>query len=327
MGYYISINEKETGRVIVQNKYGVGFAMLMFDGYKKGKNNKDIVYEVSGKNAIDNLENVLDYIKNNIDDTNRDVLSSIHSSLQSVRNMIRENKTYECDFREALCVVSNPDFDPMSCIQEMRDNLEDQINGYSHFGKCRRNDMSKILQAYFGKLSNELRGCFVSKESDKFIVFETAVKLNEEDLKKIKTGRVNNDEDNYEYEKRYAERKLFYILKMSDFDFEICHKDKTAFYIIIDKKEAEEWYATRPYVECSYQFTTTYPIRYFVRNTPKEKEKFYCYAKWRTDIDGLMIDGVDVLNATDEEVSKVIGKTLCRQCYELNEIDMVQANY
>ena len=327
MGYYISIEEKETGRRIIENKYGVGYAMLMFDSYKKGKDNKDVIYEVSGERAIENLDSVLDYIKNNLDETNFDALSVAQSNLQEVRNRIRKDKTYQCDFREALYIVDNPDFDPMSCIEEMRENLEDLINSYFQYGKRSKDNMSKMLETYFKNLSEELRGCFVSKEGDNVIILTTAINFNEEDLRRIKTGKINNDKDNFEYEKRYAERKLFYILKMSGFNFEICHKSKTCFYIIIDRKEAEDWYATRPYVECSYQFTTTYPIRHLVRNTPKEKEKFYCYAKWKTDVEKIVIDGIDVTNATDEEVSSIIGKKLCRCCYDSNEIDMVNMSY
>lgn len=319
MGWYVTIANKKNGRqVLMERKYGLGFPILMFDKLQNTPNK--VVFEADGKTAKKNIDDVLNYIRANKNPDNVQNLERIEEEMVALKRRIFDNETYISDYSESMGVVENPNFDPMFFIQEMKDKLDDAIYGCSEFS--RKGYDSEQLMQFFDGISEEIRARIVWKENADIVMIGAGVTLNDEDKKKIAMHRVNNDDDNNEFEYRYAERKLFYLLKDCGVKFTIAKRGDKSFYIIVTQEELRRWIATKPYVECSYRYSSTYDIKYIVRNTPEELEKFYCFASWKADVESVVINGHELKNATDEEVSQVIGKTLCKMCYESDEINM-----
>ena len=319
MGWYVTIaNKKNEHQILMERKYGLGFAILMFDRLQNIPNK--VVFEATGTEAKKNIDNVLGYIRENKNPANVQQLERIEEEFVALRNRIRDGETHISDYSEAMCVVENKDFDKMSFIYEMRDKLEDAVYGYSEYSK--RGYESEQMMQFFDSLSDEIRVRIVLRENADIVMFCAGVVLNDEDKKKIATYSVNSDDENGEYEARYTERKLFYMLKDCGIKFATAKRGDKSFYIIVTQDELQKWIANKPYVECSYRYSSTYDIKYIVRNTPEELEKFYCYASWKTDVESIVIKGYELKNATDEQISSVIGKTLRRVCYEADEINM-----
>lgn len=317
MGWYVSIvSKKNPHKVLLERKYGLGFPILMFTDYDRTRDG--VVFEADGKTAKDNICKVIEYLEANKNPENLQAVEKIEKEMADVYHRLSDDETYISDYTESLGVVDNPNFDPLYFIEEMRERMEDAVNGYSEYGHY--DSASEQLLAFIDSLSDEIKARVVYKNSRDFVIIGAGVVLTDADRNAVTRGSVTLD--NNEYEVRYAERKLFYILKKSGIRCNICRKSDKYFYILISRSEVDKWLSTKPYVNCSYRYDTTYDIPYAVRNTPEEKEKFYCFAKWKDGVVSIVIDGVEVVNATDREVSDVIGKELRRACYESDEINM-----
>ena len=316
MGWYIKLEEKNSHRIIKEEKYGIGWPLLAFDDYDKAQNG--VVFEVTGKTAKKNIENIIKHIEDNKNPQNSETLARIADELLFVASRMRDGETYIADYTEAMCVVENPNFDPISFIEEMEDKLEDAIHGFSEF--CKKDEVSEQLFAYIDNLSPDIHSSIIWKNTKDYIVIGVGVQLTDVEKRMMATSRITNDND--EYEHRYAQRKLFYILKKAGINCEICRRGAFYYYVIIGRDDAEKWYAEKPYIECSYRLRSTYDIRYYVRNTPAEKEKFYCHAMDNKNIVSVIIDGIELVDSTDIVVSHVIGKTLERGNYSCSDINM-----
>ena len=319
MGYYVSIVEKETGRRIKEDKYGVGYSLLMFEEYKQ--EGKNVIFFSKGDAAKERIGHTLTYIENNIDATNESKLLYIKRELVALLNAINDNNNYECDCTEMMYSVDNPNFDPIYFVEEFQDKLDDAINGYSEFGLSDTNNYGKMLETYIDNLSKDIRAKIIWKMNDMFVAVGVSVELNGYDETVINQSRITME--NNEFRKRYEERKLFYILKTSGLKFEILRRCEKSFYVIISNESLEEWVASRPYIPCSYRYYSTYNIHNLVRNTPEQKERFYCYAKSQEKMVSIVIDGQELIDAEEDVVSEVIGKELQQKYYQAQDVDMI----
>ena len=201
----------------------------------------------------------------------------------------------------------------------MQDKLEDAISGYYEYEP--KSIEAEQLLKYIDSISDEIRVRIVYKNNPDIIVIGAGVFLNEGDKEVIeKRSVVSDNKDDITH--RYMERKLFYILKETGLKFHICPRNNKMFYVIFQRSEIDKWLATRPYIECTYRYYNTYDIQYFVRNTPEEIEKFYCFASWKDGVMSIVINGIELVGASPEKISEVIGKTLERRCYESEDINM-----
>ena len=319
MGVYVDIRNKHTGYKLVEGKYGVGYPILMFSRCNSNGNN--VVFEATGKEALNNLDKVLNYLKANVTVNNADTLAIVHGVLMDIRSKIHPEATYISDYSECMYGIDNPNFNPMAFVLEYQNKLEDDINGYGKVFKRDDADMIQMLEHFVVHLSSDIRAW--CKCSDKFIVLETSVSLNKDDMDYLNTYMQGNpNDDKYGFYDRYAERKLFYILKKSGFNFEICSIGNQKYHVILDIQDVKNWWATRPYVMCSYRLPSTYDIHYFVKNIPEELEKFYVFAKQQNNVVSVVINCMELMHATDEEIASRIGKNVTLSSCEYNDIDM-----
>lgn len=321
MGFYISILENGK-RCIKENKYGLGYWTLMFSEYKRVGNR--VIFTANGSDALENLQTVADHLAGMKNNENRQRVEYIEGEIQSAMRSIKPDKVYTADYSEPFQgLIENPMYDPMSIVKEMHDSVQDAIYGFSDIGQ--RDDAERaceMLCITLRNLSDRIRVADFWRTEDKTVAYTAVYRFSDDDMDVINKARVSKE--NGEYERRYAKRELFYILKnagMKDFQILSNGDNEYGFYIIFSRDYVNEWAASKPYVECSYVVCGSYPIRYLVRNTPKEKEKFYCHTSWHS-AESIIIDGVEFCGLSDEEVSQRLGKSLRRIAYEKDEIDM-----
>lgn len=317
MGVYVSITNEKTGQCLIEGKYGVGFPLLMFSRYES-RNKNHLVFRATGKEAIENIDKVLEHIKANITKENTKGLTSIKNSLLNVRRQLSPSATYISDYSELLYGIENPDFDYMRFIQEYQDKLEDAIHGYN----CHPAKKPEItmFEHFLKSLSSDIHP-WVFNSNDKIVVATIRVDLTDDEKLQLKKGsfyeQVTDDET-----ARFSERKLFYILKNSGLKFTICNINSCQFHVIFDADEIELWLARKPYVQCSYRLSSTYDINCYVRNTAEELEKFYVFAKNHDRVVSIIINWYELINESADEVASVIGKHISIDSCNADEIDM-----
>lgn len=315
MGFYISLNDSK-GRMIAEKKYSLGTPMIMFETYRM--ENGSLIFEVDGKTAIVNLNSAISRVKNVLDKEYNDFAVNILYSLESVRNYIREDETYSANLSEAMMLVENKDFDPMFFIWEAQWTLDDLENGYNKRVKDCSN-ATKMLNLFFSNLPH-INGSYIEKNNNNYIVVNVHYELSvdeKEELSKIFFKK--NDEHQ---QSQYVGRKIHEMVSPIFPNAEVMHRKDCEFYVVFAKSDVEQWANNKPYVKASYRIPSTYDINYLVRNTPEEKEKFYCYVSFKGNAVSIIIDGVEYINLSDDEISANLGKALDRYAYEGNEIDM-----
>jgi hypothetical protein len=288
----------------------------MFD---KIRGTSEPIFEVDGKTAKKNIDRVIDTINKGKTIENARRLKEIEKEMLCIKACLEDDSIYVSDYTEAMRIVTNTNFDVNAFIWEMQDKLEDAIAGYYEYEP--KNFEAEQLLKYIDSLSSEIRARIVYKNNKDIVVLGAGVFLNEGDKEIIeKSSVVNDNKDDFTH--RYMERKLFYILKKTGLNFHVCARNNKMFYIIFQRSEVDKWLSTKPYVECTYRYHNTYDIKYFVRNTPEEIEKFYCFASWKDGVESIVINGIELVDASSDKISDVIGKTLERRCYESEDINM-----
>ncbi len=321
MGVYVDIRNKNTGYKLTEGKYGIGFPILMFSRFN-GDGKKNVVFEATGAEAMANIDKALAYLNANVNVKNADALLIIKGDLLGIRDQLNPNDVYVSDYSENMMAIDNPNFNPMSFVQEYQFKLEDAVHGYATV--CRRDDASmiKMLEHFANHLSGDIR-TYACKNSDKYIVLEASVFLSNDDVDFL-NGYMHCDpkQDDYGFGERYAERKLFYLMKKSGFEFEICNMGNNKYHVVLSTPSIKDWWATRPYVMCSYRLSSTYDIYYFVRNLPEELEKFYVHAKEQKNVVSIVVNNMELILASNDEVASCIGKPLTLSTCEYTDIDM-----
>ena len=87
MGWYVTIaNKKNEHQILMERKYGLGFAILMFDRLQSTPNK--VVFESTGTEAKKNIDNVLGYIRENKNPANVQQLEHIEEEFVARRNVV-----------------------------------------------------------------------------------------------------------------------------------------------------------------------------------------------------------------------------------------------
>lgn len=325
MGIYIEIKDDQ-GLVIESGKYGVGYSTLMFtDITHEGKS---VLLRVSGKEGIDNLNRNIKYLKDNRTSENATDVDYIKSALVYTRNKLRPERTYTCDFSEYFMGSNNPEYSYFNLIEEWYDRMNDVIAGYHVYPKFPRNDFVELAFRLALKVALDCKyGVSLEESNDTNLIYRVQINLSEGEKEIIRKKPIwkDGDEDGT-YTTAFARRKIFHAVR-SEIGFvpnSILSVGDTTFFVIFNRKDIDEWDKENPYIMCSYRTASTYDIEYLLKNSPEEKEKFYCYATGQNAI-SIKIDGIEYCGLDDEEVSELLGKKLFRYEYEHNDIVMCPA--
>ena len=321
MGIYVDIYNSR-GQNIASGKYGVGFAILMFSRYERNK--KKFHFVADGNEAINNLEKYLSYINGNMTAENEDRLLPIEHKLMELRSKIKENDSYVLDYSEIMeCSVDNPSYNPMRPVIEMADKIDDAIWGYSRFGK-KDTIEAKMMMAYLKSLNPQIQVSSLAYEMKHSYVFDVTLYESSADSDYLETILLRTDDKDNWQTVEYYERKLFMILKKSGLEFEWLRAENRRMYVMIDKDYMKKLLDTKPFVVCSYRWNTTHDIYHLLANNPEEKEKFYSYLKAQdTDtrkLESVIIDGVELINMTADEVAQYIGTSITGTKYDFCDV-------
>ena len=326
MGFYINIKD-DAGYLLLEKKYGVGFPLLMFAKNPMSENKviltEDNVFHAQGYDAIKNLQEVIAYIDNYPIKRNADKINRVKEELMGIITRLKADRTYFCDYSEAMKIVDNPKYSVEEHIFELADNLEDMLMGYAEFGSMDKDDVSSTALQFLDSLSNDIYVSIIWKSNKNFVVFGVNVCLTEKDKELIEKGSPVIGSGLFY--NTFMIRKIYRTFIKSGFEFEICKANaENNYYLIVDRKSLEDWFATTPYVECSYRTKTTYDIRYQVKNTPENLEKFICFAKESggKTLESIVVGGKEITKLSNDEVSKVVGKHFIEHIVDKNSIDM-----
>lgn len=323
MGIYISIVD-DRGHVIQSNKYGVGFAALMFSDAEQ--NGSKVIMKATGTEAIANINRSLDFLRKNKTPQNDVGVSMIQLTLKEVRDRLSPERTYSCDWSEFFEGVNvNPEYDPMHLLQEWYDRMNDAIIGYEKYSFYRDTDCAE--QAFRHALMDSLEiknGVSLENYTENTVIYRIHVALSEGEKQLIKKQYIYNDsDDDHSYTNHFVRRKIYYAVK-KEFGFapeSIMPCDCATFYVVFNRNDINKWDEGKPYVLCYYKIDTMCPAEFLVQNTPEEKEKFYLYASWK-GATSIIIDGEEFCGREDDDIAESLGKELERFAYELEDIKM-----
>ena len=317
MGIYVNLIEKnENGkeRVLLTQKGGIGYAMLMFN--RIADIPRSVTFEATTLEAVESITKVLDKIKQS---PNRDEerVDFVREGLSVLLDEIEENCIYQCDCSEFMCYVENPNFDPMFFVKEYEEKLDDMLNGYAPPFSIKTSNVAYAFCRYLNmETPNDISVTVTYLEKEHTTIIGATVNFELSEIEKISFKEIDEDivrndgkiNDNYVL-KDYLARKLYYSIKQIGFECEVLYQYGRNFYIIFKTSDMIEWAEKKPFVCCSYRYSTTRDINAWVLNNPTELSKFYNAVSTRKDIVSIVIDDQNIKSVEDLQFEYVENNT------------------